>query len=61
MKKIASVFPHLLLVITQKYCRSESCAFGPRYNSVGLKRVALVSSTPLKFALSMILYPIIVT
>lgn len=52
---------HLLLVIKEKYCRSESWLFGPRYNFVGLKRVALVSFTPLKFALSMMLRPVIVT
>jgi hypothetical protein len=55
MKKIASIFPHLLLANTQQFCRSEICLFGPRYNFVGLKRVALVSFTTLKFALSMML------
>jgi len=48
MKKIASIFPHLLPVITQKYCRSESFLFGPIYNFVGLK--------PLKFAQSVTLF-----
>jgi hypothetical protein len=50
----------LLLLITQNITVVKFVLFGPSYNFVGLKRVALMSFTPLKLALSVMLLSIIV-